>query len=56
MKFRKRLPWILAILFSVLALATGQAREADVSNGSRECLNCHGKKGIRKTFLNEETV
>ena len=56
MRFRKRLPWILAILFSVLALANGQARESDVSNGSRECLHCHGKKGIRKTFLNEETV
>ncbi len=56
MKVGKRFLWILAILIPVLAVAHGQAREPDVSAGSRKCLLCHGKKGIVKAFLNEETV
>ncbi len=56
MKVGKRVFCILAFLIPVLAAASVQAREADVSEGSRKCLLCHGKKGIVKTFLNEETV
>jgi hypothetical protein len=56
MKVGKKFLWILAFLIPVLAVASGQARVADVSEGSRKCLLCHGKKGIVKTFLNEETV
>lgn len=56
MKVGKRVFCILAFLIPVLAAASVQAREADVSEGSRKCLLCHGKKGIVKTFLNEDTV
>src|SRR4030065_1651976 len=56
MKFGKRAPWVLAILLLVLASANGQAKEAELSGESRGCLQCHGKRGIEKKFLNEETV
>ncbi|HBX43848.1 MAG TPA: hypothetical protein DEH27_08755 [Deltaproteobacteria bacterium] len=58
MKAGTRIRWILALLLSLLVLpaAAGQARQADESGASRKCLLCHGKKGIVKTFLNEETV
>ena len=58
MKVGKRIPWILVLLFSfpVLAVGYGHARETEVSDVSRKCLQCHGKQGIVKTFLNEETV
>jgi len=58
MKAGTRIRWTLALLLSLLVLpaAGGQARQADESGASRKCLLCHGKKGIVKTFLNEETV
>ncbi len=56
MTLGRKLLWALGLLLLVLAGSRVQAREADLSEGSRGCLSCHGKKGIVKKFLNGETA
>jgi len=45
-----------ALLAWVLTVPAVQAREASISPETRGCLQCHGRKGIVKRFLNGETV
>ena len=47
---------ILALLALALAAPAGHTREALLSDESRGCLQCHGKKGIVKRFQGGETL
>jgi len=51
-----RIAWIAALFVAALAIPTVQAREASLSSETRQCLQCHGRKGVVKRFLDGDTI
>lgn len=53
---RRGTAWFFAFLVVALLHSFGHAREMDLSDESRKCLQCHGRKGIFKKFSSEEVL